>query len=124
MSQEPLHLGALPPELFDKIFFELEAVRDLASLISTARFVYYRFKAQRQTILFHVLQNELGPALPDARFLFIFPYADPADETRYHDWIHLMADVYRGMLSRYEGQGVLSAVEGQDVRGDSPPPQP
>jgi hypothetical protein len=98
MTHEPLHLGALPPELFDKIFFELDTIRDLANFIVTARFVYHRFKAGRRTILFRVLQNELGPALPDARFLFVFPYSNPADEVRYYDWIYVMAGVYRDML--------------------------
>lgn len=87
MTQEPLHLGALPPELFDKIFFEADTIRDLANFVVTARFVYHRFKAGRRTILFRVLKNELGPALPDARFLFVFPYSNPADKVRYYHWI-------------------------------------
>ncbi|KAK4032173.1 hypothetical protein C8A01DRAFT_50974 [Parachaetomium inaequale] len=98
MAQEPLQLGSLAPELFDKIFFELDTIRDLASFVVTARFVYHRFKPQRRAILFRVLQNELGPALPDARFLFVFPYSDPADEVRYYDWIRVMSGVYREML--------------------------
>ncbi|KAL2171811.1 hypothetical protein VTG60DRAFT_1508 [Thermothelomyces hinnuleus] len=113
MTQERLHLGALPPELFDKIFFELDTIRDLANFIVTARFVYHRFRARRRTILFRVLQNELGPALPDARFLFVFPYSDPTDEVLYYDWIHVMAGVYRDMLAGGEGHG---------VRGDPGPP--
>jgi hypothetical protein len=106
MAQEPLHLGTLPPELFDKIFFELDTIRSLASFIVTARFVYRRFKPRRSTILFRVLQNELGPAFPDARFLFVFPYSNAADEVRYHDWIHVMAGVDRDMLPGREGEGV------------------
>ncbi|KAH6843292.1 hypothetical protein B0I37DRAFT_384133 [Chaetomium sp. MPI-CAGE-AT-0009] len=102
MAQEPLRLGTLAPELFDKIFFELGTIRDLASFVFTARFVYHRFELQRRTILFRVLQNELGLALPDARFLFIFPYSDPTDEVRYYDWIDIMTGVYREML-RGEG---------------------
>lgn len=102
MAQEPLHLGALAPELFDKILFELDTIRDLASFVVTARFVYHRFELRRRNILFRVLQNELGPTLTDARFLFVFPYSDPADEVRYYDWIHIMAGVYREML-RGEG---------------------
>lgn len=94
MAQEPLSLGSLAPELFDKIFFELDTIRDLASFIVTARFVYHRFEPQRRTILFRVLQNELGPAMLDARFLFVFPYSDPSNEARYYDWIHVMAGVY------------------------------
>ncbi|KAL2175394.1 uncharacterized protein P884DRAFT_262602 [Thermothelomyces heterothallicus CBS 202.75] len=106
MTQEPPHLGALPPELFDRIFFELDRIRDLANFIVTARFVYHRFSARRQTILFRVLQNELGPALPDARFLFVFPYSDPTDKVLYYEWIHVMAGVYRDMLAGGEGHGV------------------
>ncbi|KAK4150282.1 hypothetical protein C8A00DRAFT_46286 [Chaetomidium leptoderma] len=120
MTQEPLHLGALPPELFDKTFLELDTIRDLANFIVTARFVYHRFRARRRTILFRVLQNELGPALPDARFLFVFPYSDPADEVRYYDGIYVMAGVYRDMLPGGERQGVLPG--GQGVRGDPGPP--
>jgi hypothetical protein len=104
MAQEPLHLGSLAPELFDQIFFELETIRDLASFVVTARFVYHRFELQRRAILFRVLQNELGPALLDARFLFSFPYSDPGDEVRYYDWIHVMAGVYREILA---GKGDL-----------------
>ena len=118
--------------MFEKIFFELDTIRDLANFIVTARFVYRGFRARRQTILLRVLQNELGPALPDARFLFVFPYADPADELRYHDWIHVMAGVYQDMLPGSdgrgvfsgggEGQGVLPGGEGQGVRCDFNPP--
>jgi hypothetical protein len=75
--------------------------------------VYHRFRARRRTILFGVLQNELGPALPDARFLCAFPYSDPAAEERYYDWIRVMAGVYRDMLPGGKG--------GQGVRGDPGP---
>lgn len=77
MTQERLFLGTLPPELFDKIILELNTIRDLANFVFTARFAYHRFTTQRQIILFRVLQNELGPALPDARFLFVFPFSRP-----------------------------------------------
>ncbi|KAK3898135.1 hypothetical protein C8A05DRAFT_47461 [Staphylotrichum tortipilum] len=112
MPQPPLHLGALPPEVFDKLFSELDAIHSLASFILTARFVYHRFRPRRETILFRVLQNELGPALPDARFLFVFPYADPADDEHYYDWLYVMAAVYRDMLPRPKGLGVLRDPEG------------
>ncbi|KAG7291476.1 hypothetical protein NEMBOFW57_001495 [Staphylotrichum longicolle] len=98
MAQEPLRLDTLTPELIDRIFFELDTVRDLASFIVTARFVYHRFEPQRRTILFRVLQNEIGPALTDARFLFVFPYSDPSNEMRYYDWIGVMVGVYLEML--------------------------
>ncbi|KAK4038992.1 hypothetical protein C8A01DRAFT_37042 [Parachaetomium inaequale] len=100
------HVGALPPELFDKILFELESIRDLANFIATSRFVYRRFEAQRRAVLFRVLQNELGPVLTDARFLFLFPYSDPADEVHYYDWVHTMAAVYCDMLRGDKGYGV------------------
>lgn len=93
-----LHFGNLGPELLDKIFLKLDTIRDLASFILTARFVYHRFDVQQRTILFRVLQNELGPALTDARFLFVFPYSNPEDKVRYYDWIRIMAGVYREML--------------------------
>ncbi|KAK3293728.1 uncharacterized protein B0H64DRAFT_444970 [Chaetomium fimeti] len=92
------HLGGLPSELFDKILFEIDAVRDLAHFITTARFVYQRFTIQRRAVLFRVLQNELGPVLADARFLFIFPYSDPTDQVRYIEWLYVMTDVYHSML--------------------------
>ncbi|KAK4247009.1 hypothetical protein C7999DRAFT_32589 [Corynascus novoguineensis] len=38
------HLGSLPSELFDKILFEINSIRDLAHFIATARFVYQRFR--------------------------------------------------------------------------------
>ncbi|KAK4148467.1 hypothetical protein C8A00DRAFT_38964 [Chaetomidium leptoderma] len=109
------HLGGLPSELFDKILFEIDAIRDLAHFIATARFVYRRFRIQRRAVLFGVLQNELGPVLVDARFLFVFPYSDPADQVRYIDWLHLMADVYREMLRGGNTE------DGMPVRGDALP---
>ncbi|KAL2143043.1 hypothetical protein VTI28DRAFT_383 [Corynascus sepedonium] len=113
MTQEPLYLGALPPELIDKLFFELDTIRDLANFVVTARFVYHRFGARRRIILFRVLKNELGPAMPDARFLFFFPYSDPMDEVSYYDWIYAMGGVYRDMLA---------GGKKHDVQGDHGPP--
>ncbi|KAH6842364.1 hypothetical protein B0I37DRAFT_196155 [Chaetomium sp. MPI-CAGE-AT-0009] len=98
MTPQPFHLGALPPELFDKVFLELDTVRDLANFIRTAHFVYHRFRAQRRTIIFRVIQNELGAALYDAGFLSVFPYSDPGDEEHYHDGIYFMVDVYRHIV--------------------------
>ncbi len=92
------HLAGLPSELLDTILFEVDAIRDLAHFIATARFVYRRFRTQRRAVIFSVLQNELGTVLVDARFLFGFPYSDPADKDQYIGWLHLMADVYREML--------------------------
>src|SRR5689334_13570332 len=115
MTPQPFHLGDLPPELFDKIFLELSTVRDLGNFIRTAHFVYHRFRAQRRTILFRVFQNELGPAFHDARFLFVFPYSDPADKAHYYDWIYLMAGVYRDIFP----QNVLLRRKDEGVRGDS-----
>jgi hypothetical protein len=114
MTLEPFHLGALPPELFDNIFSVLDTIRDLANFIATARFVYRRFRARHRTILFVVLQNEQGTALPDARFLCTFPYSDLVAGEQYHYWIHVMAGVYRDMLLDGKGQGVRD--------GTGPPP--
>jgi hypothetical protein len=90
--------------LFDKIILELHTIRDLANLILTARFAYHAFNVQRQTILFRVLQNELGPALPDTRFLFLFPYSKPGDDDweGYWVWILVMGGMYRDMLPQNE----------------------
>jgi hypothetical protein len=90
--------------LFDKIILELHTIRDLANLILTARFAYHAFNVQRQTILFRVLRNELGPALPDARFLFLFPYSKPGDDDweGYWGWILVMGGMYRDMLPQNE----------------------
>ncbi|KAK4118232.1 hypothetical protein N657DRAFT_667272 [Parathielavia appendiculata] len=85
------HLGGLPSELFDEILFEINSIRDLAHFIATARFVYQRFRVQRRAVLFRVLQNELGPVLAHARFLFVFPYPGPTDQVRYIQWLRLMA---------------------------------
>lgn len=97
-EQAAVGLARLPSELFDKILFNVDTVRDLARFINTARFVYRRFSIQRRAILFCVLQNELGPVLDDARFLFVFPYSDPrADKAAYIEWLRLMAVVYHEM---------------------------
>ncbi|KAK3899254.1 hypothetical protein C8A05DRAFT_37142 [Staphylotrichum tortipilum] len=92
------HLGSLPAELFDKILFETDTIRDLARFTATARFVYRRFTMQRQTVLFRVLKNELGPVLVDARFLYMFPYSDTTDHAEYISRLRIMADAYREML--------------------------
>jgi hypothetical protein len=102
------HLGALPPELFDRILFELDSVRDLANFVATVRFVYRRFEAQKTAVLSGVLQNELGPVMIDAKFLSMFPYSDPKDWERYYDRMHDMAAVYREMLQGVRGDGVPS----------------
>ncbi|AEO53747.1 hypothetical protein MYCTH_2122615 [Thermothelomyces thermophilus ATCC 42464] len=109
------HLGGLPSELFDKILFEINSIRDLAHFIATARFAYQRFRLQRRAVLFRVLQNELGPVLADARFLFVFPYSDPTDQVRYIEWLHLMADVYHGMLRGGNTE------DGMPIQGDALP---
>ncbi|KAK4154682.1 hypothetical protein C8A00DRAFT_32502 [Chaetomidium leptoderma] len=100
------HLGALPPELFDKIFFELDSLCDLANFIAASRF---------RAILLGVLQNVLGLVLADARFLFLFPYSDPTNLERYHDSVHTMAAVYRDML-------LCGGINGgEDVWGNAAP---
>lgn len=113
-EQPAAGLARLPPELFDKILFDVDTVRDLARFIATARFVYRRFSVQRRAVLFCVLQNELGPVLDDARFLFVFPYSDPrADKAAYIEWLRLMAVVYHEMLR--DG----NARSGMPVRGSN-----
>ncbi|KAK4098457.1 hypothetical protein N658DRAFT_488355 [Parathielavia hyrcaniae] len=91
-------LGGLPSELLDKILFEINAIRYLGRFIATARFVYQRFNVHRRAVLFRVLQNELGPVLADARFLFVFPYSDFTEHPSYIEWLHLMAGVYHDLL--------------------------
>ncbi|KAG7287165.1 hypothetical protein NEMBOFW57_006670 [Staphylotrichum longicolle] len=108
-------LGALPSELFDKVLFNINAIRDLAHFITTARFVYRRFTIQKRVVLFRVLQNELGPVLEDARFLLIFPYSDPTDPDPYIDHLHEMAGVYHKMLQRDNNKNSMP------VRGDALP---
>ena len=97
-------LGALPAELVDIIFFEIDSVRALASFITSSRSIYRCFEPRKRAILFRVLQNELGPILTDAQFLSAFPYADPTD-LGYYEWIHAMAAVYKNMLSEDDGMG-------------------
>ncbi|KAH6843251.1 hypothetical protein B0I37DRAFT_215034 [Chaetomium sp. MPI-CAGE-AT-0009] len=109
------HLDGLPCELFDKILFEINTIRDLAHFIATARFVYQRFRVQMRAVLFRVLRNELGPVLADARFLFVFPYSDPTDQVRYIERLHVMADVYHSMLRGGETQ------DGIPFQGDALP---
>ncbi|KAL2139589.1 hypothetical protein VTI28DRAFT_4961 [Corynascus sepedonium] len=102
------HLSALPSELFDRIFFELESVSDVTNLAATARFAYRHFNSRKEPILFHLLRRELGPVLRDAKFLLLFPYGDPAEGARYHDWIHTMAEVYWEMQwdPAFESDGI------------------
>ncbi len=107
-------LSALPAELVDVIFFEIDSVRALASFITTSRSIYHCFKPRKRAILFRVLQNELGPILTDAQFLSVFPYADPTD-LGYYEWIHAMAAVYKDMLG---GDGRLGGSSGG---GTAPP---
>ncbi len=92
------HLDGLPAELLDTILFNIDAIRDLAHFIATARFVYHRFKTQKRAILFGVLQNELSTVLVDARFLLVFPYSNPGNWLEYLSCMHLKADLYRDML--------------------------
>ncbi|KAH6623519.1 hypothetical protein F5144DRAFT_518670 [Chaetomium tenue] len=92
------HLGHLPPELFDKIMFEINTVGDLAQFIATACFVYHRFRVQRRAVLFRVLHNELGPVLADARFLFILPCSRSRDAAQHLGWLHAMTEIYHKML--------------------------
>jgi hypothetical protein len=92
--------------LFDKILSEINAIRDLAQFIPTARFVYQRFRVQRRVVLFRVLQNELGPVLADARFLFVFPYSDTIDCGKYMERLSVMTAIYHGMLRGAAKDGI------------------
>ncbi len=113
-EQAAAGLARLPAELFDKILFDVDTVRDLARFIAAARFVYRRFSIQRRVVLFCVLQNELGPVLGDVEFLFVFPYTDPrADHAAYIEWLRLMAVVYRDLLR----DGNARSGSGMRVRG-------
>lgn len=78
-DEEPCYLGALPPELILVIFEELDSVRDLGNFIITSRFLHQVFEGRRRLILLRILQNELGPALIDAKFLRLFPYVAHPD---------------------------------------------
>ncbi|KAK4239282.1 hypothetical protein C8A03DRAFT_14318 [Achaetomium macrosporum] len=93
-------LGALPLELFDEILCSIETIRDLASFVTTSRFVYRRFEDCKAFILFRVLRNELGPALADARFNYALwddPERDP-QVCRFPGDYRGMAGVYRELL--------------------------
>ncbi|ROV90504.1 hypothetical protein VMCG_09803 [Cytospora schulzeri] len=98
----PCYLGALVPELLDLILFEMDSVRALANFVTTARFIYYRFDQRKRCILWRVMQNELGPVMVDARFLRLFPYAEPGKPRfweAYWDQIHNDTALYRDMLA-------------------------
>ncbi|KXX79923.1 hypothetical protein MMYC01_202279 [Madurella mycetomatis] len=104
-EKEPCYLAALPPELIGKLFSEVDSVRDLGNFIITCRFIYANFQGRKASVIFRVLQNELGAVVIDALFLQNFPYADPGDPSdpgkwmAYWDSIHTAAAVYRDMLN-------------------------
>ena len=82
------------PELLDPVLSVIDSVRTLSSLTTACRLIHRRFNAQKTLILWHVLQNELGPALTDANFLATFPYRNlggPETWPRYWDDIHTAA---------------------------------
>ncbi|GAB1318398.1 F-box domain-containing protein [Madurella fahalii] len=112
-EREPCYLTSLPPELVDMLFSEMDSVRDLGNFITTCRFIYASFQGRKASIIFRVLQNELGAVVIDALFLQIFPYADPGDPGKwmtYWDGTHTATAVYRDMLN-----------SGQDGRRDACP---
>lgn len=97
------------------MFSELDSIRDLGNFITTFRYVYRLFERRKGPVIFRVLQNELGPVLTDAKFLRVFPYADPGppeDRMRYWDRIHTAAGIYKDMLnsSRYGGDNAVPSV--------------
>lgn len=110
-EEDPRYFSALAPELIDIILFEIDSVRDLGNLIIASRYLRRHFEGQKRAVIWRVLQNELGPVLTDARFLCLFPYADPGGgfEKRmaYWDGLHNMAAVYRDMLG--SGRGDVTA---------------
>ncbi|KAK4129795.1 hypothetical protein N657DRAFT_563188 [Parathielavia appendiculata] len=117
-GEEICHLGALPPELFEKILMAVDTIRDLASFVATSRFAYWLFQTRKRAVLFKVLQNELGPVLTDARFLFGFPSLNPGARHFYIDWLHTKAATYVSMLRSHgdaeqlaRGQGIPSVGE-------------
>ncbi|KAI0000102.1 hypothetical protein F4779DRAFT_631233 [Xylariaceae sp. FL0662B] len=107
-DQRPCYLGALAPELIDHILFQLDSISALGNFITSCSYVHECFKRQQEHLVYHVLSNELGPVLVDARFLFKFPYADPGDSGHelmaYWDGLHTRAELYRGMLNADRGR--------------------
>ncbi|KAI5863573.1 hypothetical protein GGS23DRAFT_567631 [Durotheca rogersii] len=99
---DPRYFGALAPELIDNVLFEIDSVRALSNSIIASRYARRRFEGRKHPVLWRVLQNELGPVLTDAKFLRLFPYADPGGSPQkwmaYRDGIHNMAAVHKGML--------------------------
>ncbi|KAL2180626.1 uncharacterized protein P884DRAFT_267365 [Thermothelomyces heterothallicus CBS 202.75] len=55
------HLGGLPSELFDKILFEINSIRDLAHFIATARFAYQHFQGSKAGRPFPGPAKRAGP---------------------------------------------------------------
>ena len=102
-DRRPCYLGALAPELVEHILSQLDSISALGNFITSCRYVHGCFKRQQENLVFHVLSNELGPVLVDARFLCKFPYADPGDSpqewTAYWDGLHTGAEMYRGWLN-------------------------
>ncbi|KAI0843240.1 hypothetical protein F5Y06DRAFT_257250 [Hypoxylon sp. FL0890] len=107
LDRGPCYLAALAPELIEHILFQLDSIRTLGNFITSCRYVYECFKRRQWHLVFHVLSDELGPVLVDARFLFKFPYANPGDtpysSIPYWDGLHASAELYRGMLNADRG---------------------
>ncbi|OTA99055.1 hypothetical protein M426DRAFT_27850 [Hypoxylon sp. CI-4A] len=114
------YLSALAPELIEHILLQFDSISALGNFITTCHFVHVCFKRKQHRLVFHVLSNELGPVLADARFLFLFkaPYTDttsrrPHELIAYWDALHASGKVYRGMLHAggKDDDGVISSEE-------------
>ncbi|KAI1781308.1 hypothetical protein F4818DRAFT_436500 [Hypoxylon cercidicola] len=99
-DRRPCYLGALAPELVEHILSQFDSISALGNFITSCRYVHGCFKRQQEHLVFHVLSNELGPVLVDARFLCKFPYADHGDSrqewTAYWDGLHTSAEIRYG----------------------------
>ncbi|KAI1138652.1 hypothetical protein F5Y05DRAFT_46134 [Hypoxylon sp. FL0543] len=116
-DRRPCYLDALAPELIENILFQLDSISALGNFITSCHYVHECFKRHRDHLVFHVLSNELGPVLVDARFLFKFPYANPRFDNSPHEsmayWgkLHTSAELYKDMLGAdrdYHEQGIAA----------------
>ncbi|KAH8807083.1 hypothetical protein F5884DRAFT_788493 [Xylogone sp. PMI_703] len=105
-KKKSCYLGALAPELLDKIFLEIDSVHTLDNFIVSSRFIHEHFEKRKEAIIFYILQNELGPVFTDARLLYRFPYTEPSGDPEsseswkmHWDRIHTAAAMYRNMLA-------------------------
>ena len=95
-------LCALTPELIDNIISHLDSVSALGNFIVTCRLIHGHFKGREILTIQRTICDELGPVWKDARFLNLFPMANPGDNIEernvYRDGIHTMSELYMGIL--------------------------